>query len=65
VGLFDNLIRSMRRQPAVAGAQAESSRRFESSGGERGLGIAYLHDELVNAGLIPGPHLVKSEWKPI
>ena len=44
---------------------SESSRRFDSSGGERGLGIAYVHDELVRADLIPGPRLVKTELKPI
>lgn len=44
---------------------AESRRRLDSSGGEKGLGIAFLHDEMVSAGVIPGPGLVKSERKLI
>jgi len=45
--------------------QEEVRARFDSSNGERGLGLGFLHDEFVRAGLIPGPTVIKTEWKPI
>lgn len=44
---------------------AEVSTRFDSSNGERGLGLGLLHNEFVRADLIPGPGIIKTEWKPL
>ena len=55
---------AMRRFGDLKWIHNEVNVRFLQSSGSRGLGLGYLHDEFVRAGLVEGPRLITLKiWK--